>query len=169
MRLCMTWTARFCPFNTADYTYDEETKIYTVTSKAQTATIITCISLSAALMSVMVTMFTPMTREETVESEDGYKVVFERVIASDANLAQGAFYSIKLFKKDGDGGDYVEVESATNIYAPSLSKVYYVLREKTEDGKITSTTYYHDRDYGKNRCRSGFGRGRKESLYSQSH
>ena len=57
-------------------------------------------------------------------------------------MAQGAFYSIKLFKKDGDGGDYVEVESATNIYAPSLSKVYYVLREKTEDGKITSTTYY---------------------------
>ena len=169
MRLCMTWTARFCPFNTADYTYDEETKIYTVNFEgADGYDYHLYFAIGSTYVGYGYNVYA-MTREETVESEDGYKVVFERVIASDANLAQGAFYSIKLFKKDGDGGDYVEVESATNIYAPSLSKVYYVLREKTEDGKITSTTYYHDRDYGKNRCRSGFGRGRKESLYSQSH
>ena len=129
-------------FNTADYTYDEETKIYTVNFEgADGYDYHLYFAIGSTYVGYGYNVYA-MTREETVESEDGYKVVFERVIASDANLAQGAFYSIKLFKKDGDGGDYVEVESATNIYAPSLSKVYYVLREKTEDGKITSTTYY---------------------------
>lgn len=123
-------------FNTDDYVYDEETKIYTVNFKGVDGY---DYHLYFAIGSTYVGSgynVYAMTREETVESADGYKVVFERVIATDTSLAQGAFYSIKLFKDD------VEIESATNIYATSLSKVYYVLREKTDDGKITSTTYY---------------------------
>ena len=123
-------------FNTDDYVYDEETKIYTVNFKGVDGY---DYHLYFAIGSTYVGSgynVYAMTREETVESADGYKVVFERVIATDTSLAQGAFYSIKLFKDD------VEIESAANIYATSLSKVYYVLREKTDDGKITSTTYY---------------------------
>ena len=123
-------------FNTADYVYDEETKIYTVNFEGEDGY---DYHLYFAIGSTYVGSgynVYAMTREETVESADGYKVVFERVIATDTSLAQGAFYSIKLFKDD------VEIESAANIYATSLSKVYYVLREKTDDGKITSTTYY---------------------------
>lgn len=123
-------------FNTDDYVYDEETKIYTVNFEGEDGY---DYHLYFAIGSTYVGSgynVYAMTREETVESADGYKVVFERVIATDTSLAQGAFYSIKLFKDD------VEIESAANIYATSLSKVYYVLREKTDDGKITSTTYY---------------------------
>lgn len=123
-------------FNTDDYVYDEETKIYTVNFKGVDGY---DYHLYFAIGSTYVGSgynVYAMTREETVESADGYKVVFERVIATDTSLAQGAFYSIMLFKDD------VEIESAANIYATSLSKVYYVLREKTDDGKITSTTYY---------------------------
>lgn len=123
-------------FNTADYVYDEETKIYTVNFEGEDAyDYHLYFAIGSTYLGYGYNVYA-MTREETVESADGYKVVFERVIATDTSLAQGAFYSIKLFKDD------VEIESAANIYATSLSKVYYVLREKTDDGKITSTTYY---------------------------
>lgn len=123
-------------FNTDDYVYDEETKIYTVNFKgADGYDYHLYFAIGSTYLGYGYNVYA-MTREETVESTDGYKVVFERVIATDTSLAQGAFYSIKLFKDD------VEIESAANIYATSLSKVYYVLREKTDDGKITSTTYY---------------------------
>lgn len=123
-------------FNTDDYVYDEETKIYTVNFKgADGYDYHLYFAIGSTYVGSGYNVYA-MTREETVESTDGYKVVFERVIATDTSLAQGAFYSIKLFKDD------VEIESAANIYATSLSKVYYVLREKTDDGKITSTTYY---------------------------
>lgn len=123
-------------FNTADYVYDEETKIYTVNFEGEDGyDYHLYFAIGSTYLGYGYNVYA-MTREETVESADGYKVVFERVIATDTSLAQGAFYSIKLFKDD------VEIESAANIYATSLSKVYYVLREKTDDGKITSTTYY---------------------------
>lgn len=123
-------------FNTDDYVYDEETKIYTVNFKGVDGyDYHLYFAIGSTYLGYGYNVYA-MTREETVESADGYKVVFERVIATDTSLAQGAFYSIKLFKDD------VEIESAANIYATSLSKVYYVLREKTDDGKITSTTYY---------------------------
>ena len=123
-------------FNTADYVYDEETKIYTVNFEGEDGyDYLLYFAIGSTYLGYGYNVYA-MTREETVESADGYKVVFERVIATDTSLAQGAFYSIKLFKDD------VEIESAANIYATSLSKVYYVLREKTDDGKITSTTYY---------------------------
>lgn len=123
-------------FNTADYVYDEETKIYTVNFEGEDGyDYHLYFAIGSTYLGYGYNVYA-MTREETVESADGYKVVFERVIATDNSLAQGAFYSIKLFKDD------VEIESAANIYATSLSKVYYVLREKTDDGKITSTTYY---------------------------
>lgn len=123
-------------FNTADYVYDEETKIYTVNFEGEDGyDYHLYFAIGSTYLGYGYNVYA-MTREETVESADGYKVVFERVIATDTSLAQGAFYSIKLFKDD------VEIEPAANIYATSLSKVYYVLREKTDDGKITSTTYY---------------------------
>lgn len=75
-----------------------------------------------------------MTRVETVVSGE-YRVEVERIIATDANFAPGAFFTITLYKND-------EKIEPTNIYVPSLTKVYYVVRETTEDEVITSTVYY---------------------------
>ncbi len=73
-------------------------------------------------------------REETVDANDGYKVTVNRVIASDMNIPAGSYFSFGL-SKDG-----VDLE-AENIMLND-GKLYYVVREKDENGKITSTAYY---------------------------
>lgn len=73
-------------------------------------------------------------REETVNANDGYQVTVNRVIASDMNISAGAYFSFGL-SKDGTALD------ADNIMLND-GKLYYVVREKDENGKVTSTAYY---------------------------
>ena len=73
-------------------------------------------------------------REETVEANDGYQVTVNRVIASDMNVSSGAYFSFGL-SKDG------EALNADNVMLND-GKLYYVVREKDENGKVTSTAYY---------------------------
>lgn len=73
-------------------------------------------------------------REETVEANDGYTVTVNRVVASEMNIDAGAYFSFGL-SKDG-----VALE-AENIMLNN-GKLYYVVREKDENGMITSTAYY---------------------------
>lgn len=73
-------------------------------------------------------------REETVEANDGYQVTVNRVIASDMNVSSGAYFSFGL-SRDG------EALNADNVMLND-GKLYYVVREKDENGKVTSTAYY---------------------------
>ena len=56
------------------------------------------------------------------------------VIASDMNVSSGAYFSFGL-SKDG------EALNADNVMLND-GKLYYVVREKDENGKVTSTAYY---------------------------
>lgn len=73
-------------------------------------------------------------REETVSANDGYQVTVNRVVASDMNVSAGAYFSFGL-SKDGVNLD------ADNIMLND-GKLYYVVREKDENGKVVSTAYY---------------------------
>lgn len=73
-------------------------------------------------------------REETVDANDSYQVTVNRVIASDMNISAGAYYSFGL-SKDG-------VALTSDNVMLNDGKLYYVVREKDEDGKIISTAYY---------------------------
>jgi WD40 repeat protein len=73
------------------------------------------------------------TRVETLTTTDGYTVTVERIIASDSYTA-GTYWSFALAK---DGVD-IEYDQVVMLG----SNIYYVLREKDEEGKITSTKYY---------------------------
>lgn len=73
-------------------------------------------------------------REETVNANDGYQVTVSRVIASDMNISTGAYFSFGL-SKDG-------VALTTDNVMLNDGKLYYVVREKDENGKIISTAYY---------------------------
>ena len=73
-------------------------------------------------------------REETVNANDGYQVTVNRVTASEMGVSAGAYFSFGL-SKDGN------VLEADNVMLND-GKLYYVVREKDENGKITSTAYY---------------------------
>lgn len=75
-----------------------------------------------------------LNREETVKANDGYEVTVSRVIASEANISAGSYFSFGL-SKDG-----VELESYNVML--NDGKLYYVVRTTDENGKIISTDYY---------------------------
>ena len=75
-----------------------------------------------------------LTREETLTTADGYEVVVERVIGSESSVKVGNVFNVTL-SKDGEA-----IESETIMLKDNY--VYYIVREKTEDGVITSTKYY---------------------------
>lgn len=69
-------------------------------------------------------------REDTIETEDGYTVLVERVASS------GAFYNVKLSKAEQE-------ISATTIYVNG-NEFIYIVRTFDEDGvTITDSTYYN--------------------------
>ena len=74
------------------------------------------------------------TREETLTTEDGYEVVIEKVIASESSVKTGGIFDVQL-SKDGE-----EIEKDAIMYKDN--SVYYIVREKSEDGVITATKYY---------------------------
>lgn len=73
-------------------------------------------------------------REETISANDGFEVTVTRVIASDANISAGAYYSFGL-SKDG------EKLTSDNMMLND-GKLFFVVRTRDESGKITSTVYY---------------------------
>lgn len=73
-------------------------------------------------------------REETLKTTDGYDVTVTRVIASEARLTTGAYYSFGL-AYNGEA-----LQSDTVIL--NDGKLYYVVRTKDENGRITATDYY---------------------------
>ena len=76
-------------------------------------------------------------RSETLQTEDGYTVIAERVVASDnPSLSQGTFRSITL-RKDG-----VEIAYSGAIISGNKTTVRYISRTTDESGKITSSVYY---------------------------
>ena len=75
-----------------------------------------------------------LTREETLTTEDGYEVVLERIIGSESSMKVGNVFDITL-SKDGEA-----VEAESIMYKDNY--VYYIVRDKAEDGVITSTKYY---------------------------
>ena len=74
------------------------------------------------------------TREETLTTEDGYEVVIEKVVGSESSVKVGSIFDVQL-KKDGE-----ELKAEAIMYKDNY--VYYIVREKSEDGVITSTKYY---------------------------
>lgn len=75
-----------------------------------------------------------LTREETVKANDGYEVTISRVIASEANISEGAYFTFAL-SKDG-----VKLDSYNVML--NGGKLFYVVRTTDETGKILSTDYY---------------------------
>ncbi len=73
-----------------------------------------------------------LTRTEELETADGYKVVVERVIASDYSV--GSVYSAQLFYN----GEAIKSDTA---YV-SNNMLYVIVRNNGEDGKILTSTYY---------------------------
>lgn len=123
-------------FNTEDYTLDEASGMYTVNFKAEDGynyKLYFAIAPFSQLQTSGYQVFA-LTRVESVMSGE-YKIEVERVITSEANMAMGAFFKVSLYKND-------TLVEYTDIYATSPTKVYYVVREKTQEGKITGTTYY---------------------------
>lgn len=75
-----------------------------------------------------------LTREEKLTTEDGYEVVVERIIGSESSMKVGNIFTLSL-SKDGE-----KLEAESLMYKNNY--VYCILREKSEDGVITSTKYY---------------------------
>ena len=75
-----------------------------------------------------------MTREEVLTTEDGYEVIVEKIVGSESSMKVGNVFSVQLSKDN----EAIEAESIMfkNNY------VYYIVREKTEEGVITATKYY---------------------------
>ena len=73
------------------------------------------------------------TRVQKLETDDNYSVEVERVVASDASISRGSYYSI-VMSKDG------EVVPSDSIILLK-GNLYYIVRT-LDDGKITQTKYY---------------------------
>ncbi|MBR7186798.1 MAG: InlB B-repeat-containing protein [Clostridia bacterium] len=73
-----------------------------------------------------------LVRVQTLEMGE-YKLEMEQIVASDS-YAPGGFYTIKLYK----GEDLLELDSGYIIDGV----IYYIVREKDEDGNAISTKYY---------------------------
>ena len=73
-------------------------------------------------------------REETVPANDGFEVTVTRVIASDANISAGAYFSFGL-SKNGE-------KLTSDSMMLNDGKLFFVVRTKDEAGKITGTVYY---------------------------
>ena len=73
------------------------------------------------------------TRAQTITTSDGYTVQVERVVSSD-NISLGSIYSLILKQSENE-------LKADNILLVD-GEVYYIVRTRDEDGKITQTTYY---------------------------
>ena len=76
-----------------------------------------------------------LVRLETLTTSDGYEVTVGRVIVSDnKNMTPGTFFSLSIKKGE------TELKT-TNLFAVN-DKLYAVVRETDEEGRITKTTYY---------------------------
>lgn len=76
-----------------------------------------------------------LARQQTLETENGYAVQVERVVATEmTSISVGQVYTVTL--KSGE-----EMLAADTILLIN-GTIYYVVRTKTEDGKITETKYY---------------------------
>ncbi|MDD6995896.1 MAG: InlB B-repeat-containing protein [Candidatus Borkfalkiaceae bacterium] len=76
-------------------------------------------------------------RSETLQTEDGYKVITERIVATDnPSWSQGTFRGISL-SKDG-----VEIAYSGAIISGDKTSVRYISRTTDDSGKITSSVYY---------------------------
>lgn len=73
------------------------------------------------------------TRAQTITTADGYTVQVERIVSSDS-ITAGSIYSLVLTQ----GENELEADNVLLVDG----NVYYIVRTKDEDGKITQTTYY---------------------------
>lgn len=75
-----------------------------------------------------------LARVEKLTTSNGYTVITERIVASDSKNNVGGMMSLKLMK----GEDVIDYE-----YAYIDNGTYYlIVRDKDENGKVTSTVYY---------------------------
>ncbi len=78
------------------------------------------------------------TRVQQMTTDDGYSFEVERVVATELNsLTAGDIFGVSDLKKNGES---VDTENLNVIQLDGV--VYYIVREKDESGKITSTVYY---------------------------
>lgn len=127
-------------FDKADFTYDDTNGVYRVEFTAEDGyTYILFFSLRKhpAYRNSYGYYVYYLLRSETLQTEDGYTVIAERVVASDnPSLSQGTFRGITL-RKDG-----VEIAYSGAIISGNKTTVRYISRTTDESGKITSSVYY---------------------------
>ena len=79
-----------------------------------------------------------LTREQTLSVGNGYNVVVERVITSDAGYETGYLFGARIY--NGDVAEENEIEYSVRF---NKDNVWYLLaREQDENGKFTASKYY---------------------------
>lgn len=79
-----------------------------------------------------------LARVQTLEIGTEYSLQVESIMATDLKYSVGDIYTVILTQK----GETDTVIAADVLFAVN-NTIYYVVRTKDEDGKITSTKYYH--------------------------